>query len=138
MTISYATHLKRIATARAKADAAAMAHSNAARDAVKWGRDRFMFALATRGIALKKTLILIKGERGGFRRVATKDAPAILMSVGGGGRPFKQGDTWWFDVFYARQKKRGGFRAEYLRMIVHGKTPEDAAKMVVKWGVRND
>ena len=71
MTVTYATHLKRIAAARAKADAAAMAHLNAARDAVKWGRDRFILALAKRGVVLKETMILIKDEHNGFHRTVT-------------------------------------------------------------------
>jgi hypothetical protein len=114
---------------RAKADA-----MNARSAIMQWGRDRFLAALAKRGIVPKQTVIRIKGERATSRRAATPDVPALLLFIGNVSPPNANSPpTWWFGMSYARQKKRGGYRDEWLHLSAYGKTPEEAAKMVEKW-----
>ena len=117
----------------------AIEDANKARGAIKGhGRRRFVAALVKRGIIEKETLICIKGEKATWTQAAIPDVPGRIEFIGYDVSPPSasphSSQSWLFQVSYSRQKKRGGFRDEYLRLFVYGKTPEEAAKKIEKWG----
>jgi hypothetical protein len=130
---TYPALVRRAEAMEAKAKAATEAATKARWDIRQWGRARFLAALSKRGILPKQTLIRIKGDRATSRSAATPDVPALLLFIGDVSPPNACSQTWWIGMSYARQKKRGGYRDEWLHLSAYGKTPEEAAKMVEKW-----
>ena len=99
------------------------------------GMQRFVAALAKRGILAKETLIVIKGEKATWTKAAIPDVPGRIEWFGSNvSPPNASSRSWFFCINVSRQKKRGGFRDEYLSLYAYGKTPEEAAKKIEKWG----
>jgi len=97
------------------------------------GFDRFKIALAKRGIVPKETLVKIKGSKATSRKVFVPDVAGRVEFFHSPSPPNAHDPKWWFSVYLARQKKDGSFRNESLYCAAYGATPEDAAKMIVKW-----
>lgn len=130
---TYPALVRRAERLESKAKEAVSAATTARYAIRKHGMDRFIAALAKRGIKQRDTLIVIKGEAATARKVAIPDAVGRIEWLGQPTPPNENSQWWWYRIQVSRQKKRGGFYDRSEAIYCHGKTPEEAAKMVEKW-----
>lgn len=108
----------------------------------KHALERFMTALAERGIAPEGNII-IDGMYSGsnaarIRDIKHDDTPVFFRSASVDSikatdpRPNSTEVWWWFRVKIARLKKNGQPRDEWRHLVVNGDTPEDAAAKIAK------
>lgn len=133
MRLTYRQLVSRKEKAEAACNAADAAARQTSMNLRAWGRERFIRALAKRGIRVKETLVVYRGTRSTSHSRAIPDAAAIILLVGDVSPPSPSHNHWWFTLRCARQKKCGGFRDEWLFFAAHGETPEKAAATVGAW-----
>ncbi len=134
--LTYKQLVARAQKAKAAAVVAADRSRMADRAIKTWGRERFIAALARRRIVINKTLIVYPGKNGTCSSAAIPVAETKICFISDVSSPgFGNGGKWWFTLFVARAKKRGGFRNELLYMAAYGATPEKAAEMVKPWPI---